>query len=357
MGCLPSYDQIGLLSPILLLIVRLLQGLSVGGQLMSSLVFTLEGHPKEKWGYYGALVMASAVSGTCMGSIVGTFTRALLTYEELRAWGWRVPFLAGILVSVSGMYLKYYCKDDEIHVHAPAGMPENPIQIAFSKGNRRSLISATLVPVVWSGGPYLCFVWMAVFMSDLIHPPVPHAFGVNAGSYFVSVCLMLPVAGHLSDKTNRQYLMIFGGVAFAFTSPLMISLIGTGDPYLAFGAQCVMGFFLSLWGGPMCAWLVESFPPTARLTSVAIGYNLAQALFGGCIPALATFMVERFGQNSPGYLLTVLSALSLIGLLVAPSKATLDNLPVQLPVSDEEGNSDNPDEQESLVHVEEQKRD
>lgn len=112
MGCLPGYASVGSLSIVLLTIVRLLQGLSVGGQLMSSLVFTLERHPKSKWGLYGSYVMAAANFGTLLGGLVASLIRRSLSEEALYAWGWRIPFLSGILVSFSGYYLKHHGEDD-----------------------------------------------------------------------------------------------------------------------------------------------------------------------------------------------------------------------------------------------------
>merc|ERR1719223_2339898 len=97
MGCLPTYEFAGILSPILLLIVRLLQGFSVGGQLMSSLVFTVERHPKRYWGFYGSIVMATANLGTVLGGVMSTIMRISLSDKALYSYGWRIPFLLGIL--------------------------------------------------------------------------------------------------------------------------------------------------------------------------------------------------------------------------------------------------------------------
>jgi MHS family proline/betaine transporter-like MFS transporter len=108
-------------------------------------------------------------------------------------------------------------------------------------------------------------------------------------------------------------------------SPILIIIVGQGNPYGAFVAQSTLGIALSFWGSPMCAWLVEAFPPASRLTSVAIGYNLAQALVGGATPALATLMVDNLGPNSPGLLLTGLAIISLVGLrCVAPTHGNME---------------------------------
>mmetsp|Transcript_27180 Transcript_27180/g.56600 ORF Transcript_27180/g.56600 Transcript_27180/m.56600 type:complete len:557 (+) Transcript_27180:153-1823(+) len=335
MGCLPGYASVGNWSVVLLTLVRLLQGLSVGGQLMSSLVFTLERHPKSKWGLYGSYVMAAANLGTFLGGVVATVLRQNLSEEALRTWGWRLPFLSGILVSISGFYLRNNGDDDDLgHMHgvpSSADVGENPIRVAFSRSNIRSLLASSMVPLLWSSGFYLAFVWMAVFMTDLIDPPVPNSFAVNSLSLGLSVCVLFPVAGWLSDKVGRKRVMAVGGIAIGIGSPIAIAMIGTGQAASAFFAQMFLGISLSFWGAPMMAWLVESFHPAARLTSVSIGYNIAQACGGGMAPAIATEMVDRLGPESPGYYIMVIAGISLVGLLfVAPRK------PVQFAVVDGE---------------------
>lgn len=324
MGLLPGYASIGPLAIVLLTLVRLLQGLSVGGQLMSSLVFTLERHPKTKWGLYGSYVMAAADLGTLLGGTVAMILRSSLTEEQLRTWGWRVPFLSGILVSISGFYLRSHGEDDDqAHVHGDGAtaVPQNPIRLAFSRSNIRSLLASALVTLLWSTGFYLIFVWMPVYMTDLIDTPVPNAFAVNSASLAVSVCLLFPVAGWLSDKLGRRRVMGCGGILLGIFSPIAVAIIGTGVTASALIAQTLLGICLSLWGAPMMAWLAESFEPSARLTSVSIGYNIGQVLGGGLAPAAATELIDKFGHEVPGYYISIVAVLSLIGLCcVAPRR-------------------------------------
>ena len=247
MGCLPTYDQVGMWAVVLLTLVRLLQGLSVGGQLVSSLVYTLENNPKEKWGLYGSFVMAAANFGTLLGGIVSCLMRAVLSEDQLKSWGWRIPFLSGILVSTVGLYLRYYCDDDSVG-HGGGNHKSNPIKEAFSRQNLRSLIAASLVPMLWAGGFYMSFVWMATFMDTFIE--IPGAFGINSVALLLSVCALFPVAGMLSDKYGRERTMYTGGVLMGIFSPIMIILIAQGDPVLAFCSQLFMGVALSLWGAP-----------------------------------------------------------------------------------------------------------
>jgi MHS family proline/betaine transporter-like MFS transporter len=174
MGCLPTYSQVGALSYILLIIIRLLQGMSAGGQLMSSLVFTLEGKPKHQWGLYGAYVMATANFGTLLGAVAGYLIRSTFDDTQVLEYGWRIPFLSGILVSLSGVYLKYYCdEDDSFHgltdpsTNDNETKPINPLHIAFRRENRRQLAAACFIPMLWSGGFYLSFVWVRVMFYVL----------------------------------------------------------------------------------------------------------------------------------------------------------------------------------------------
>ena len=181
------YAAVGPLSIVLLTIVRLLQGLSVGGQLMSSLVFTLERHPRSKWGVYGSFVMAAANCGTLLGGFVATVLRRSLSEDALHRWGWRIPFLSGILVSVSGFYLRSHGGDDggsHLHGTSTNAVEANPITLAFSGGNLRSLLAACLVPLLWSCGFYLTFVWAGKFMSLKLHPsPLCDPANVNTYSH------------------------------------------------------------------------------------------------------------------------------------------------------------------------------
>ena len=162
MGCLPTYEQVGSLSTMLLIICRLLQGMSVGGQLPASLIYTVEMRPKEHWGFYGALVMMAANIGTLMGNLVGAVMRTFLTDEQLVQWGWRVPFLSGILIAFVAIYLRVHGKehnpnagqydDDETNA---GGESKNPLREVFKRENLPALASATLTPMLWGAGFYV----------------------------------------------------------------------------------------------------------------------------------------------------------------------------------------------------------
>lgn len=299
-------------------------------------------------GLYGSYVLCAANVGTLLGNLMGTFLRSVFNEEQLLSYGWRIPFLSGIIVSFSGFYLRSHgdeiyaqstqlqaplseeedaaLQDNHHHIESDAGRSTrasatytNPIRLAFSKHNLRSLLAASTVPMLWSAGFYLSFVWMAMYTEKILENPLPYGFVVNCMSLLVSVCIFFPYAGLLSDFYGRRRIMTIGGVSMGALSPLLIWIIGRGNPFVAFVAQSIMGVALSCWGAPMMAWLVEGFEPEARLTSVAIGYNIAQAFAGGMSPAVATLVADAFGPNAPGMIFPVVAIISLVGLwVIAP---------------------------------------
>mmetsp|Transcript_22063 Transcript_22063/g.45952 ORF Transcript_22063/g.45952 Transcript_22063/m.45952 type:complete len:504 (-) Transcript_22063:41-1552(-) len=343
MGCLPPYSLIGNWAILLLCVTRLMQGMSVGGQLMASAVFTIESQPdKSKHGLYGSFVFATANFGTLLGGVIGEVMMDSLSDDQLRSWGWRVPFLSGILVAGFGFYLKYYEEEDIIEggdggddndeeedyddegdddkggEERSGERPKkaNPLKEALTT-NLRPTLCVGMVGALWSAGFYVFFVWGATYMNDLLSPPIPHAFAVNAAALFVGVCIFFSIGGSLSDTMGRRPLMLLGSLLSAILAPIALWLMASyKNPYLAFLAQTVFGIALSMFGGPMTAWMVESFPPSARLTSMSIGYNLSQCIFGGTSPAISTSLVE-VGPVAPAIFISVCAVFAFIGVYIS----------------------------------------
>ena len=161
MGCLPSYERVGSWSTALLVICRLFQGVSVGGQLPATLMYTVEMRPRKHWGYYGSMVMMGACIGTLIGNFVGAIIRSCLTYDQLVSWGWRIPFLTGILNGGVAWFL--HCRGKEHHPNSGEydhdGEDETkeryPIKNVFKKENLPALISAWLAPMLFGAGFYV----------------------------------------------------------------------------------------------------------------------------------------------------------------------------------------------------------
>jgi len=323
MGCLPSYETAGILSPILLTCCRLLQGVSVGGQLPASLVYTAEKHPRSQWGYYAALPMMAADIGVLLGNLCAAVLRQILSEKQLISWGWRIPFFSGILIIFVAYYLNEYGVEiqhsndnntatnennkESIHV--------NPIKHTFRKGNRLAILQVALTAMLGTASFYMTFVWLPVFMSKLLDPPIPNAFWINACNLLVCL-IMLPYAGHLSDSYGRVFLMTITSVLLLVSGPFLILAISKGNGLVAFLSQLALSVMSAFFGGPSCAWLIENFTADIRLTSVSFGYGIATAISGGFSPALATVLFEQVGPFAPGLIYLIYGLITLMGLYI-----------------------------------------
>jgi len=337
MSFLPTYQQVGGWSTALLVICRLLQGFSVGGQLPSSLVYTLERKPKEHWGYYGALFSLANGIGSISANLVGALIHTLLTDDQLNSWGWRVGFFTGILILPAASFLHVYGKehnpnegefddhDDETDGERRSIMSSissslqksSPLKEALKRENLPALVGSFLTPMLAGAGCYVTFVWMAVYMGDLLDPPVTGAFWVNLLASVCGYTWSGVGAGWLSDHYGRNKTMAAGAVSVGAVAPVMVWIISRGRTWDAFAGQWTIGVLLSLFTGPFFAWLIEQFPPKIRLTSAAMGYNLGICISAGFSPAIATAITHTYGVVAPGAIYPFFAVLALIGMFIS----------------------------------------
>ena len=192
-----------------------------------------------------------------------------------------------------------------------------PLKNVLKKENLPALLSATLTPMLFGAGFYTSFVWMATYMQVLLKPGIDNAFWVNAMALLFGVVLILPLTGMLSDRIGRIKTMIVGAVSLGVVGPFMLWVISAGEAVTAFFAQWAIGVLLSLFGGPMNAWLVEKFPPDVRLTSAALGYDLAHCTASAFSPLIATVLVENVGPVAPAAIYPFFAAIAIIGMLIS----------------------------------------
>ncbi|CAJ1946048.1 unnamed protein product [Cylindrotheca closterium] len=338
MGCLPSYASIGWYSTALLIICRMLQGFSVGGQLMSSVVFALEASPESTWGFQAGAVFAATTLGAVIGSLFAYALRENLTEEQMESFGWRIPFFFGVVGIIPGLYLKHRSKEIPVPKPAPQISPDavttpsvgghpqlerqGTFQETFAPNNRRALIASMLVPAFTSGTYYIVFVWMAVYMQTIVE--VPHAFGINSAVGVIGIGLCF-AGGWMVDRLgakSRVPLMLGSSLAFGLVAPYFISTMGQGDPLTCFILQGTMAVLMGIFGGAMHPWLISNFPPHIRLTSTTLAYNMAVSLVGGFSPFVATLLQEEYGNAAPGYIVSVLAVLAWLGLIIGSTAKT-----------------------------------
>jgi len=336
MGCLPTYETIGGFAPVLLILMRLLQGLSVGGQLMSSVLFTLERSPLKKWGWKGSTVFGAISIGVSIGSVIATIIRDTLTEQQVQTWGWRIPFWLGAFGALPALYLKLQIKeisssydnvpnDNLTQEDGNNESAKDPVKETFKKSHRRTLAATILAPTCNSVVYYLLFVWLVIFMNSIIEPPIPHAFTINSINGILGGILLTLFGGWFADWVGDYVkVMMMSGAILTISAPFAFSIFGGGgESYvgiIAFFIQLTLSIFLGTYLGAMVPWLVLITPPEIRLTSLSLGYNISLSVWGGFSPLMATLLVDQFGKIGPGYFISLACVLGMFGVYIGPKK-------------------------------------
>jgi MHS family proline/betaine transporter-like MFS transporter len=312
-GVLPTYGQIGVLAPILLVVARLLQGFSAGGEWSGSAAFMVEYAPANRRGLYGSWQQFSIVMGLLMGSAMGGLLGAVLSEEALNAWGWRIPFILGMVVALVGLYLRLRVEDTPAFriIEEKDEVTDAPVKESFTAHGGESL-TAIGFTVAWTVAYYILLTYMPTFVSETLGLPLSQALLSNAIG-LVGLGVLIPFTAALSDRIGRKPLLVgFSALIALLTYPLFL-LASTQVLFLIVLAQVIFGVIISLFSGPGPAALVEMFPTNVRYSALGVSYNIAVAAFGGTAPFIATYLIDRTGSNfAPGFYLIAAAVITLI---------------------------------------------
>ncbi len=308
-GLLPGYETIGRLAPVALLLLRMIQGLSVGGEYTSSMVFLVERAPVERRGLIGALACCGASAGILLGSAVGATFAAMMSTQTLEAWGWRIPFLLGLLVGVVGFFLRRHIVEVAVE-RAEASPIVETLRYHWRLVARLAALSAFNAVSF-----YVMFVYVASWLqtADGISPA--HALEINS----ISMAILLPAllaSGWLSDSVGRKPILMFSTVlAIALALPLFWVMYHPSPGLIILG-QVAFALVIGLFIGAQATTMVEAAPARIRCTAVALGYNLCLGAIGGLTPLVATWLVERTEDEfAPAYLIMAAATVSLFATL------------------------------------------
>ncbi|MBV8754696.1 MAG: MFS transporter, partial [Hyphomicrobiales bacterium] len=238
----------------------------------------------------------SVGGGFLLGSLSGTVLSFALAPEALTSWGWRVPFLLGIVVGGIGAYLRWRLPDTpkytEIEKHD--AVAHAPLKEAITKYPRETL-TAFGITLHNTAAYYISLLYMTSHFITIgkLPPPTAQLIGTICLAIFV---ILIPFTGRLSDRVGRRPLLMASCIGYAVLSYPLFMLGSAGVAPYAFLAQFVMIFFQSLYAGPCPAAYAELFPTRVRYTALSIGYNIAVALFGGFAPFIATWLIRETGN-------------------------------------------------------------
>jgi len=318
-GVLPDHAAIGVSATILLLILRLLQGLSVGGEFTGSIIFLVENAREGRRGLTGSWANFGATLGFLIGSGVGAACAILMTQTQIDAWGWRVPFLAGIIIAFVGMYIRRNLTEIPME-EADRDRRESPALTAIKTEWPTMLRIGGLI-LMANVGFYLMFVYMTTYLSEIIHVDMSTALEINTLCLAV-ILLLIPVGGYLSDKFGRRPILLAASLGLlAFSYPLM-ALIHHENTWMILAGQMGFGILIGLSFGVNPVALVEMVPARIRCSTLSIAYNTCLAIFGGTTPLVATYLIYRTHDDlTPAYMVMAVAAVTTLVVLTIKETA------------------------------------
>ena len=291
-GLLPGYATLGLLAPIALTLLRMVQGLSVGGEYTSSMVFLVERAPEGRRGLMGALTSCGACGGILLGSAVGAGFAAMMSTASLESWGWRIPFLLGLVVGLAGYVLRRHMLDT-----VPAEPRKRAPIVETLHDHWRIVLGFAGLSVFNAVGFYVSFVYLVSWLQTADGMPPARALEINS----VSMALLLPVmiaAGLLSDRVGRKPVLLLATLLGFVGAVPAFWLLNHPSVMFAFLGQLVLVLMIGIYGGTQPSIMVEAAPAQVRCTAVALGYNICLGIIGGMTPLAATWLVNRTGDET-----------------------------------------------------------
>ncbi|MBY0500402.1 MAG: MFS transporter [Alphaproteobacteria bacterium] len=296
-GLLPTYEQIGWLAPLLLTLIRLAQGLSMGGEFTGSMIFVVEHSQTGNRGLYGSWVVFSLLIGILVGSGVATITCYSLTDDQLLGWGWRIPFLLSIAGGFVGSVMRKTVNEPEQFSKAKELHKEHSTPlIELFKNHLRTIAYVVTIELTLSVGFYLIVTFINNYLTALLE----FDMGTSLMMTTISMGAMgvaIPLSGWLSDRIGRKPVLISSALAFTFFAyPLFVALEGSFTSALS--AQIGLSFIMGMFFAPIPATLVELFPLTVRFSGLSIAHSISMAVFGGSAPLIATGLIQLTGNNA-----------------------------------------------------------
>ena len=315
-GLLPTYAEVGILAPILLTLIRLLQGLSAGGEWGGSTAYLVEFAPPGRRGFIGSWQQVSVGAGFLLGSLSAALISQMLSPSDVAAYGWRIPFLLGVVVGGVGAYLRWSLSDTPsfLDIEERGAVSKAPLIEALTVERKATLtiFGMTLHNTV---AYYIPIVYMTNYIRTAGGLSASEAMWIGTACLAVFVVL-IPIWGALSDRIGRKPLLLLSAGGYIVLSFPLLMMASSGSVALAFAAQLIMIVFLSFFSGPCPAAYAELFPTRVRYTALSVGYNTAVAIFGGFAPFISTWLIQLTGSNlAPGFYLMAAAIISFLVIL------------------------------------------
>lgn len=317
-GLLPTWQSVGILAPILLVILRLLQGLSVGGEIPGAITFAVETVANKHRGFATGLILFGINTGLFAGSLAAMLIYRL-DHTQLMNWGWRIPFFIGGLLGVVSYYMRRQLQETPVFqlLKQSTPNPSLPIKEIFVRYPKQFLQSFVIVSLQ-AAIVSIIFLFMPTYLTTFFHYPLKELLTLNTWNILIFTLPVLLIS-YLSDKIGRKKIMLVCVIFFSlFTYPLF-SLFQTHQLGWVIVVTTSLGIFSSCLAGVFPCAIAELFPTQVRYSGIAISYNLGFGVVGGLTPLAAAAIIHYSGNLlAPSWILMGLALLSFAALCTMP---------------------------------------
>lgn len=319
MGLLPTYHAIGLAAPILLVLLRILQGMSAGGEWGGAALLTVEHAPNGRRGFFGSFPQIGVPAGMALATIFMLVLSAILSSEQFLAWGWRIPFLSSVVLIALGYFIRRTVEESPAFEEMQELKKDSsaPLAVLF-KSHWGTVLKCALIFAANNAIGYFVIAYFLAYGTKYVGYERTDVLGASlvASAFWLASTLYF---GKLSDRVGRKRTFIIGYIALAIWCVPMWMLVDTGSIAMFYLAVIVTGALLGPTYGPMCALFAEMFPVKVRLSGVSIGYAIGSIIGGAFAPMIAEILYTTFNTSMAIATYSVaISLISLIGVLMVP---------------------------------------
>ena len=321
-GCLPTYAAIGIGAPLLLLLLRMVQGFSAAGEYAGAATFLAEYAPTKKRGLYCSLVPASTAVGLLAASALAFATTALLSQEAVLSWGWRIPFLLAGPLGFIAHYIRTKLEDSPTYqamqevVSGEEGDTPHPVRDLF-RGHLRELIISFGACTLNAVGFYAVLTYLPTYLETAVGMPTGEAQMATNIALVVYVAFIF-ISGKMSDRFGRKKMLVTACVLFVLLTVPAFMILNTAQFGLVLLAELALCFILTLNDGTLSSYLTETVPTEMRYTGFALSFNLANAIFGGTAPMISTWLIAVTGSTmSPAWYMVAVALVALVAMALS----------------------------------------
>lgn len=295
-GLLPMAPSWATFSIVAMILLRLVQGISAGGEFPSCIAYAVENAPANYRGVYGSIPFAGAFIGMLLAELTRIILLHIMPHDDLLAWGWRIPFLFTAVLGVVGFLLRKNLHDSQVFLHFKKShhVLQAPVYTAIKTESNR-LLRGILIAAITATSIYLMIIYMSNLVDTILHRNDISELRLVFLS-LLSLSIGCPIMALFSDILGRKPVLICGCIGMILTAPALFALFAEGKMFEIMIAEVLLGMLVACIAGPLPAFLAELYATQTRNSSIAISYNLAFAVFGGLSPFIAIWFAHWTGS-------------------------------------------------------------